>query len=82
MSLRVLDYIPYSEYLSSEHWQTIRARALAAADNQCRNCCTAGSLTVHHKSYNLGYEQLEDLEVLCLTCHTIEHSAKEVVHAF
>ncbi len=76
---------PYKEYLQSKHWRYTRRRALRAGHHKCRDCGTAGSilatLQVHHAVYDLGRERLNDLIVLCPTCHSGIHGVREVAHA-
>ena len=44
----------------------------------CWLCGTANNLDVHHIHYkNLGHENLEDLSLLCRTCHTNYHAYKK-----
>lgn len=65
----------YRTFLQGEFWQGLRAVMLCLADNMCADCETRydpAGLQVHHKTYaHHGYENwhLEDLEVLCVTCH-------------
>jgi len=69
----------YREYLASEHWYRKRAAALRAAGYMCSRCGTVGAkrgsgLQVHHLTYaRLGDELLEDLRVLCQSCHNAIH---------
>lgn len=73
----------YVEYLDSEHWQTLRQQKLLAVDNRCEKCGaypkrlpggSLGGLDVHHLTYErLWNEPLDDLEVLCVRCHALEH---------
>lgn len=61
-------------YLSSEHWKRFRAKALAHAGYRCRKCPATTTLQVHHLTYDrLGHELLEDVVVLCNSCHIEEH---------
>jgi hypothetical protein len=67
--------MPYPEYLTTEHWQTMREKALERADHRCQVCNTSlGSLHVHHRTYERrGRESLRDLIVLCNDCHRTFH---------
>lgn len=69
--MTVRRYEHYADYLQSDHWQRIRARALRAADHRCQVCNSGGPLEVHHRTYDrVPYrERPEDLTVLCATCH-------------
>ena len=66
--------------IQPKHYGTSTAdyRALAFANllNQCARCGFDKHLKVlevHHKDRNRSNNQLENLEILCPTCHTIEH---------
>jgi len=72
----------YQKYLQSTHWKERRKLAIEEAGSRCEKCgmprwlariAYPQDLNVHHLSYaNLGKEQYEDLEVLCLRCHEME----------
>lgn len=63
-------YRRYQLYLVSPHWYYHRARAHAATGRLCTYCKALHKITTHHLSYiNLGHEPVEDLMVLCWTCH-------------
>ena len=67
--------LEYAEYLKSEHWQSIRVKALERADNKCQLCSSEVMLQVHHNTYkNRGNEKLTDLVVLCRGCHSKFHN--------
>lgn len=78
----------YRRYLESEEWQRIRDAKLAAADYRCERCPTFGrrgpggmvlGLQVHHLTYERcpGQERIDDLKVLCIVCHQVEHGLVE-----
>ncbi len=81
----LFDYnrISYQQYLQSPHWKRTRKRALKAGRYKCANCGTSQTiLETHHRSYQrMGHERLTDLIIYCGPCHTLEHSAKEIIHA-
>ena len=68
---------PYEDYLNSDHWQSLRSQVLDRDGYHCTRCENTNInsvLHVHHKSYDrLGHESLDDLIVLCETCHKQEH---------
>ena len=65
----------YSEYLQTDHWQSIRKQALKRARFKCALCSSDGVLHVHHKNYDhLGEEMSSDLIVLCQPCHEKFHN--------
>lgn len=71
-----LKRMPYSDYLSSEHWQETRQKALEADGGLCRVCRSPNRLNVHHNTYERrGEEALGDLVVLCADCHELFHEA-------
>lgn len=66
----------YAEYLKSEHWQQTRERVLTFWDHSCVLCGSRTNLEVHHRSYaHVGQERLNELIVLCDTCHERHHFA-------
>ena len=67
----------YSNFLKTRYWQTIREYMIRTADNKCSACGSTKKLNVHHKTYeHHGSEifHLEDLVVLCATCHKKAHN--------
>jgi len=71
--------IAYQEYLKSEHWALLRAKALHRDKNRCQECKTTKRLHVHHLKYRLRFEDsvLEDLKTLCFKCHEKEHGFEQ-----
>lgn len=65
----------YREYLASEHWSLLRARALERDGYKCVECGETGRLQVHHHRYpeDVKDSSLDDVKTLCSTCHKIEH---------
>jgi 5-methylcytosine-specific restriction endonuclease McrA len=70
-----LHTMPYREYLQSPEWQVTRKRAMKRAGFRCQICNAYGvRLNVHHRTYERrGYEENQDLIVLCEGCHSIFH---------
>lgn len=67
----------YLEYLESPEWWNLRKLALQRADYHCERCQSVERLDVHHRTYQrVGAEYLNDLEVLCRTCHQEEHALR------
>ena len=55
-------------------WTAIRARAIRAAGRRCRRCGRPGRLEVHHPTQlSHGGTHAQVLEVVCRTCHFVEH---------
>lgn len=74
--------LPYSEYLQTDHWRTLRLDKLREAGHRCQLCNTSTGLEVHHRSYeNLGRESLADLIALCGDCHGHFHDKLKVQSA-
>lgn len=73
-----LQSLSYQDFLRSFYWDVVRKYKLHKADFQCELCSNKGeTLNVHHKTYDHhGYEHqyLEDLIVLCRTCHERHHN--------
>lgn len=73
-AIRALRRLPYREYLRTFHWRRTRELALERAGYQCALCPAREQLAVHHRSYlRLGFEQPQDLIVLCRECHETHH---------
>lgn len=67
----------YKKYLSSNHWKNLRERKLESSGRFCRRCGSTKNLQVHHLSYdNLADTSLNQLEVLCVSCHSREHGVQ------
>jgi len=65
-----------TEYLKSHHWKNLRAKALASHGRKCHACAGTGSLDVHHLQYRDIFDvTVADLQVLCRSCHDMEHGA-------
>lgn len=74
--------IPYVDYLQTEHWKSVRKKALYRAEFSCQLCnAKGGRLDVHHRTYErLGEEKWNDLIVLCRPCHKKHHDIMEDDH--
>jgi len=60
----------HRRYIQSDEWKARRLRALELGGNHCRVCGATEKLEVHHLTYTrLGYEDDDDLMVLCSLCH-------------
>lgn len=69
----------YHEYVltPSEAWQRKCQRAYQRYGRTCQACRVRAAVQVHHMTYKrLGREKLEDLRVLCDTCHRCMHRIK------
>lgn len=61
-------------YYQTEHWAAKRFERLTFDEFKCCHCKSRESLQVHHWSYHLFAEPLEDLMTLCRTCHERMHA--------
>lgn len=70
-------YLRYREYLSSNNWKAIRSQVALLRGYQCERCnidLKNIRFDIHHKTYeNIFKEKLEDLELLCRSCHKAHH---------
>lgn len=66
----------YRRYLRSPYWRRVKRALKRQRGVTCERCGRGGRLEVHHVSYaHLGRElgHLEDLLLLCRTCHRALH---------
>ena len=69
----------YHEYIESAEWRRKRLAAIRKAKGCCATCGATEDLQVHHLHYkSLGREKLRDLQVLCVSCHSLEHEDKHL----
>lgn len=74
-----LNLMPYTDYLQSPHWRETRKKALDRAGNKCLVCNAEQLLQVHHRTYERrGFEDQNDLAVMCAKCHQIFHENRRV----
>jgi len=69
----------YSQKLKLPMWQRKRLEILNERGFACERCkCDQNELHVHHRRYSRGKEPWDypssNFEVLCVDCHTAEHS--------
>lgn len=66
--------INYLIYLDSVKWKNKREEALNHYGRFCNKCKSSTNLQVHHLTYKTLYnEELEDLMILCKSCHMNLH---------
>lgn len=64
----------YTNYLQTIRWKEIRKFIYAREKGCCANCGSPFNLVVHHLTYDrLGSEDMNDLVLLCKTCHCKLH---------
>lgn len=70
----------YRLYLRSWAWKQRRQGAISRARGICALCLQSSTrLQVHHVDYmRVGSEQVEDLRVLCKSCHGVLHTMPRV----
>jgi len=70
-----LHTMPYAEYLKTPEWMVTRKIVKQRAGYRCERCSRPDTeWNVHHLTYERrGYEDLNDLVLLCRRCHEIEH---------
>lgn len=67
----------YYSYLKSPQWREKRKFALEFYGYNCGLCGSKHNLEVHHRSYkNIFKEAMEDLMLLCESCHRDFHKRK------
>jgi|WetSurMetagenome_2_1015567.scaffolds.fasta_scaffold491251_2 hypothetical protein len=75
--------IDYHTYINSQAWKDKREEFFAAGGKHSKRCyiCQkprASGFHVHHMTYRrLGNEALEDLVLMCETCHDSTHAFHE-----
>lgn len=68
----------YYEYLESQEWKDKRDELFRIRGRRCERCNSSKNIQVHHLTYERVFnELLNDLEVLCKTCHEIEHGIRK-----
>lgn len=69
--------LPYSDFLQTPYWHTIRSFMIEDSRGCCGLCAAQNvQFEVHHKTYeHHGWEHLysQDLIVLCANCHAKHH---------
>jgi len=67
-------YVDYKDYLESDLWAAIKKVLFRHRGYKCEICGTGKNLTVHHLTYDrIGAENLDDLLVVCKSCHRQIH---------
>jgi hypothetical protein len=62
----------YETYIHSTQWRKRRYAKLEEAEYRCQYCGESDELSVHHLCYDhLGYEETNELVVLCPSCHWV-----------
>lgn len=61
-------------YLNSDHWRDLKAAKYAIQGHKCERCPCREWLQMHHNNYRDIFDvTIQDLEVLCDSCHLKEH---------
>lgn len=70
----------HKNFLNSEDWEYTRKRIIEERGFECENChLETRRLHLHHKNYEMefGYENENDLILLCEDCHHKIHQDLE-----
>lgn len=71
---RSLKELPHDEYLQTDHWKAVAAKARKRANFRCAVCGSRDDPNVYHRTYERkGQEEPDDLVVLCRDCHMRHH---------
>lgn len=66
------------EYYQSQEWATKRRQKKEQVGYRCERCGSGGQLDVHHLNYSSLYdERMEDLMVVCRSCHYSADRSRE-----
>ena len=69
-----LPHIDYHQYLGSDLWREKATMAKENAGQRCQVCNGTYRLEAHHRTYErLGFEDRDDITVLCRDCHQVFH---------
>ena len=67
----------YQQYLRTDHWQEMKARAFDYQGGLCTLCDSPSSPQIHHRPCGYGHLFREDvrmhLTLLCRKCHRRQH---------
>lgn len=69
----------YKRFLRSEYWKHVRELCFELNGKICGVCRVTSRLQVHHTTYDhrgSEHRHMEDLVVLCESCHKEEHNIK------
>jgi hypothetical protein len=73
-----LSALPYHEFLETPYWRTLGRYLRLLHGDRCDRCGHTSDLQVHHHNYDhvgAEYRHLQDLAVLCDSCHGTVHGA-------
>ena len=69
----------YHEYINSYEWWEKATLAKWRAWERCQVCNGTEQLEAHHRTYErLGYEDRDDITVLCRDCHQVFHDNRRL----
>ena len=75
-------HVDYWVHLASIEWEALRREAMRRAGFRCERQRPGdpphpGPFELHHLHYDtVGFETLEDVELLCQSCHRTEHAPR------
>ncbi len=69
----------YNAVIRSKRWKLLKQARRNLTNNRCERCGRADYLELHHLHYQtLGNESLEDVELLCESCHEAADEEREI----
>ena len=64
----------FPSYFSTSLWKRLKVLKLESTGFKCQICNSKKQLQAHHNTYErFGREKLEDLVILCDSCHRLFH---------
>jgi hypothetical protein len=66
-----------ADYPNHYFFKKQRLIVLKSANYSCTKCGGKEKLVVHHKDFTKNYNELNNLLVLCFSCHKLEHIANK-----
>ena len=62
------------DYYKSRVWKEVREQKFDQVGRECEECDATDYLHIHHDQYKtIGREKMDDLQVLCRSCHKKKH---------
>ena len=62
------------KHMQGEYWANLKALKIEFTQHRCELCFSPNHLHLHHLTYQrLGCERVDDVVLLCYTCHQLQH---------
>ena len=69
-----------SDLRGRKRWHLLRAVICSLRGYKCEACDSTCNLNLHHKTYeNFGNESIDELELLCASCHRKRHNEEKML---